>query len=191
MHDLQATGKSDVSAPPVSKHFDDSDKIHPPKPSNIPPAAPQSAEATGHPPQYPALHATTAMPNPYYPSQYPPTALLPPYFALYSQVYPPYPMPVHAYHQSLPLRTSSNASSSPGKTTSHNVSLAEFCAKYSISKTDHDKLAAMEYRPGDPGVESLPPEEWREIGKFTILHWQGFLKVHKAFCTAIKNGTWA
>ncbi|KAG2749001.1 hypothetical protein P692DRAFT_20834001 [Suillus brevipes Sb2] len=84
-----------------------------------------------------------------------------------------------------------SASSSPGTTTSHTVSLSEFCTKYRISTSDQAKLAALEYQPGNRAVETLDEKEWREVGQFTRLGWQAFLNAHKKFCSAIKSGTWS
>ncbi|KAG2070379.1 hypothetical protein BDR04DRAFT_1118414 [Suillus decipiens] len=56
-----------------------------------------------------------------------------------------------------------SASSSPSITTSHDVSLSEFCAKYRISDSDQAKLAALEYRPGNRAVETLEEKEWRDV----------------------------
>jgi hypothetical protein len=103
---------------------------------------------------------------------------------------PPYGPAFHHQPFAGPEETLS-ASSSPSITTSHNVSLSEFCMKYHISDGDQAKLAALEYQPGNRAVETLEEKEWRDIGQFTKLGWQSFLGAHKKFCTAIKSGTWA
>ncbi|KIJ05940.1 hypothetical protein PAXINDRAFT_158895 [Paxillus involutus ATCC 200175] len=83
-----------------------------------------------------------------------------------------------------------SAMSSPGTTTSHNVTLGEFCTKYSISTKDAERLAEIEYAPGNKLVEGLSEADRKEAG-FSILGWRGFLLAHGKFCRAICDGSWA
>ena len=112
----------------------------------------------------------------------------------YPAYYPPYshahfippgvpPYPYHVAPQGNPYRPSTY---SPGTTTSHNMSLSEFCAQFRISANDEAKLATLEYRPGHRGIERLEEKEWRDHGRFTRLGWEAFLDAHHKFCQAIK-----
>ncbi|KAG2085193.1 uncharacterized protein F5147DRAFT_782153 [Suillus discolor] len=93
----------------------------------------------------------------FHPSQYMP----PPYIGGY-----PYPLPYHPAAQGHGQLTGKvpSASSSPGLTTSHDISLSEFCAKYHILDNDQAKLAALEYQLGNRAVETLDDKEWRDVG---------------------------
>lgn len=210
----QAGNTADQSAPPTSIHFADDKKMK--IPSSVqrpPPDAPlsafgdfyrqrqqeQAADAIQAPlpppglfpqlqPQFPGLHAPMGFPppqhgyHPYYPPAYMPPAYtypVPPYYPAGPQGQPPAAV------------DPPSTSSSPSVTTTHNVSLAEFCVKYRLSDGDQAKLAALEYQPGNRGVEKLDEREWRDIGKFTKLGWQSFMDAHKKFCKAIKSGNWS
>ncbi|KAI6025367.1 hypothetical protein BKA83DRAFT_4163406 [Pisolithus microcarpus] len=181
-------GRCDISAPPVSAHFSDKSKLkiptHMPQP-NLTVLGPSGAASSN--PMFP--HA----PNQYYPGLY----MLHPQFNLPYTHMTPYPPPIFpsvntsaSLHPPGLPRTMST-SSSPGSTTSHNVTLEEFCAKYHIPESDQDKLALMEYRPGNRAVEDLEESEWRSVGGFTKLGWEAFRVAHRKFCKAIKAGTWA
>ncbi|KAI6030343.1 hypothetical protein EDC04DRAFT_2605297 [Pisolithus marmoratus] len=77
----------------------------------------------------------------------------------------------------LPIFPSVNTLASlhpPGSTTSCSVTLQEFCTKYHIPKSDQDKLALMEYCPGNHAVEDLEESKWRKVGSFTNLGWEVF-----------------
>ena len=50
--------------------------------------------------------------------------------------------------------------SSPGTALRLKVSLVEFCDKYGISESNHEKLKELEYVPGDKLVEKLGDAEW-------------------------------
>ena len=47
---------------------------------------------------------------------------------------------------------------------SHKVSLTDFCAKYRLTTQTQDKLAALDYTPGNKLVESLSEADWKEAG---------------------------
>jgi hypothetical protein len=68
--------------------------------------------------------------------------------------------------------------------------LADFCARYHISDSNQQKLAELEYEPGNKMVESLDEKEWKHGVKFSALGWGGFLAAHRKFCRDIKNGAW-
>jgi hypothetical protein len=80
--------------------------------------------------------------------------------------------------------------SSPGAALRLKVSLVEFCNKYGISESNHEKLKELEYVPGDKLVEKLRDAEWRGVAKLSILGWQGFLAVHRQFILDVKEGRW-
>jgi len=50
--------------------------------------------------------------------------------------------------------------SSPGTALRLKVSLVEFCDKYEISESNHEKLKELKYVPGDKLVEMLGDAEW-------------------------------
>ena len=58
-----------------------------------------------------------------------------------------------------------------------------------ISKSDEEKLALLEFKPGDNAVTTLGMEDWKEV-KFTTLGWKRFLTAHKQFIHDVKNGLW-
>ncbi|KAG2150765.1 hypothetical protein DEU56DRAFT_962190 [Suillus clintonianus] len=164
----------------------------PPQPTHghvIPPCMPPHP----HGPYGPPFPGPSHIPGPshqfFHPSQY----MQPPYVSGY-----PYPLPYypavqgHGQPQVIvqPTGEVPSASSSPSLTTSHGISLSEFCANYRISDNDQSKLARLEYQPGNQAVESLDDKEWRDVGQFTKLGRQAFLDAHKKFCKAIKSGTW-
>ncbi|KAG2737688.1 hypothetical protein P692DRAFT_20851782 [Suillus brevipes Sb2] len=207
-----AAGKADKSAPPLSVHFADEKKLKVPScvppPPNAPPAAfgqyyqQRQEEATfanqalappapsqAGPPPFPVPGGFPPLKPPY---GYQPYFMSPYMQAPYMGGYP-YPPPYGPALQHQPFAgpgETLSASSSLSITTSHDVSLSEFCTKYRISDGDQTKLAALEYQPGNRAVETLEEKEWCDIGQFTKLGWQFFLGAHKKFCTAIKSGTW-
>ncbi|KAI6020807.1 hypothetical protein PISMIDRAFT_102783 [Pisolithus microcarpus 441] len=79
--------------------------------------------------------------------------------------------------------------SSPGTTMSHRVSLSEFCMKYHLSVHTQEKLAELDYTPGNKVIESLTEADWKDIG-LSILSSCSFLAAHCKFCDAIHAGTW-
>lgn len=151
----------------------------------LPPAASNGPQAPGM--EYYSMLPGYAPPPYGYPPYYPP-----PYghghFVPAANMAPmaaPYP-----YHQPAGTGFAHSSQSfmySPGTTTSHNVSLSDFCAQFRISENDEAKLAVLEYRPGHRGVERLEEKEWRDHGKFTKLGWEAFLDAHYRFCKSIKS----
>ncbi|KAI5991326.1 hypothetical protein EDC04DRAFT_2911601 [Pisolithus marmoratus] len=191
------SGKCDISAPPVSAHFADSNKLK--VPTHPPHIRDQSDTVGVQAPSQPGMmplqpHVPMGPFNPYY--------LAPYMHSLYNLPYGnmPYPAPpfhqasVAAVHTQPPAthlsRTASATSSSPGRTMAHNVTLSEFCGRYHISNADQEKLEILEYLPGNCAVEKLDDHEWRVVGKFSRLGWEVFLVAHRKFCRAIKAGTW-
>jgi hypothetical protein len=79
--------------------------------------------------------------------------------------------------------------SSPATALQLAVPLADFCTRYKISKSDEEKLALLEYKPGNNAVTTLGTEDWKEV-KFTTLGWKGFLTAHRRFIHDVKNGVW-
>ena len=72
---------------------------------------------------------------------------------------------------------------------SHEVSLTDFCAKYRLTTQTQDKLAALDYTPGNKLVESLSEADWKEAG-LSVLASRSFLAAHRKFCEVIRKGTW-
>ncbi|KAG1807121.1 uncharacterized protein BJ212DRAFT_1485777 [Suillus subaureus] len=177
MKSLIAAGRADMSAPPTTNHFVQKLKVPRPPPdapiltfgefyhhrqweqtlegAGQEPVPPQPTHGHVIPPlmplhphgQYgPLFPGPLHLPGPshqfFHPSQY----MLPPYIGRY-----PYPLPYHPAAQGHGQLTGEvpSASSSPGLTTSHDISLSEFCVKYHILDNDQAKLAALKYQPGN------------------------------------------
>ena len=79
--------------------------------------------------------------------------------------------------------------SSPGRALRLHVLPEDFCARYEISKSDEEKLALLEYKPGNNAVLKLERADWKEVG-FTSLGWQAFLDAHKRFIRDVRAGVW-
>jgi len=111
----------------------------------------------------------------------------------------PYPYPPSANYPSFPYGQQPGSfpawplkdspAPSPATALHLGVPLADFCARYKISKSDEEKLALLEYKPGNNAVTTLGIEDWKEV-KFTTLGWKGFLTAHKQFIHDVKNGSW-
>jgi len=80
---------------------------------------------------------------------------------------------------------------SPRKALRLGISLECFCERYGIPDTDRNKLAALEYRPGMPGVEKLNEQEWKDLAGFSFLAWESFKDAHKQFLKDVRDGKWA
>jgi hypothetical protein len=78
----------------------------------------------------------------------------------------------------------------PGVAIHLQVPLEVFCARYDIPDSDKEKLAKLEYQPGDNIVVRLEEKYWEREG-FTVLRWKGFLAAHEQFLKEVRNGTWA
>ncbi|EPQ54981.1 hypothetical protein GLOTRDRAFT_129290 [Gloeophyllum trabeum ATCC 11539] len=66
------------------------------------------------------------------------------------------------------------------------VTLDKFCHVHKVLDSDFAKLQALDYVPGDCGVETLPREDWSSAG-FVTLSWDQFLKKHHAFIKDVCN----
>ncbi|KAG1738921.1 uncharacterized protein EDB91DRAFT_1347532 [Suillus paluster] len=212
-------GKANKTAPPTSAHFTADKKLKVLASVRPPPGAPLSAFGEFYhqrQEEHASLTPHTQAPNPellhsipapapgfppyvphqpygFHPGPYYPPYMQPPYAGGFGYPAQPYysghGQPVGG-HPPFGTPGETSASSSPSVTTTHNVSLSEFCVKYHISDSDQAKLMALEYQPGNRAVETLEEKEWRDIGQFTKLGWQAFLGAHRKFCTTIKSGTW-
>ncbi|KAF9245011.1 hypothetical protein BU15DRAFT_59174 [Melanogaster broomeanus] len=215
---LVAKGRATYDTPPISAHFTASATIKPRRPEPGSPLATFTAyhmyqkATTGHaealpppiagnelvyqpgtaPPLMPAgVYPSPNMLQPYYP-QYPgfPLPYFPPgpsYYTLPYQVLPNSQVSGSNMH---PMHNPPSPMSSPSATTSHHVTLETFCTRYMISTKDSERLAALEYMPGNRLVEHLSEADWKAAG-FSILGWRGFLYAHGKFCKAIRDGSWA
>ena len=85
--------------------------------------------------------------------------------------------------------TSNSPFLSPGQALCLCVSPEDFCARYNISKSDEEKLAMLEYKPGNNAVLKLKRADWKEVG-FTLLGWKAFLDAHKCFIRDVRAGIW-
>lgn len=68
--------------------------------------------------------------------------------------------------------------SAPPSPTKHyqRVSLDEFFIFYEIEEVDRDRLAKIDFRPGD-AISKLPEAEWRGVGGFSTLAWERMLNI--------------
>ena len=66
------------------------------------------------------------------------------------------------------------------------VSLAAFCLQYHIDDKDCDHLEKLEFHSGDD-IESLGPDDWKDIGGFQQLAWQRILQKNQQLHHDIQN----
>ena len=164
--------------PPHSSHFDASMCIKPKrsmKPDDTPmPEAHVPIPQMNAYPQYPPppLWAYGQYPMPGY-GPVGPHAYAPP---------PPHYNPPYGHQPSLitTFQADEFSVSSPGVALRLHVPLADFCAWYEISKSDEEKLALLEYKPGNQEILKLEAEDWKGV-KFTKLGWTVVLQAHKKF----------
>ena len=205
---IKSTGKDGVTIyqPPNSVHFDPSAclKTKDAKPEDAPDMEPSATTANAargpnflpqqlpQHPQQPAYlpHYSPPPPPPWMYSHYsmpgphaPVMSYLYPTLANYSG--PPYGQQPGPF--SWPPKDS--PASSPATALQIGVPLAEFCARYKISESDREKLALLEYKPGNNAVTTLTPEDWKEV-KFSALGWKAFISAHKQFIHDVKDGSW-
>jgi len=133
------------------------------------------------PPPLPWMYTHHPTPGSYAPilqHPYPPPANYPAF--PYGQQPAPFPV--------WPLPKDSPAAS-PATALQLGVPLPEFCARYKVSKSDEEKLAFLEYKPGNNAMMTLTTEDWKEV-KFTTLGWKAFIAAHKQFIRDVKDGLW-
>ncbi len=136
----------DEKTPPHSIYFSDSHRI-----KSIPKTTVTEVPAISYPPPYPA-HA--APPYPPYPYLYP-----------YPYTLPPLPPPGQ------PTQPLNNVSNSPKKLSlPRPYDLKSFCQDYGISDRDCERLAKLEFVPGNRNILSLTDADWGSVG-FTKLCW--------------------
>ena len=143
----------------------------------------------GIPPMYP-FNPYFAHPPP--PIPYPPYGYYPPHSMASpaAPTIPPHGVPASPATPTPPPHAQSvSMFSSPGTTMSHEVSLSDFCAKYQLTTQTQEKLATLDYTPGNKLVELLSEADWKEAG-LSVLASRSFLAAHQKFCDAIRNGTW-
>ena len=189
-----------LEIPPTSTHFNitacikrkitkaEDPLVHDPQVATANQAAVPSA-----PPLQPAMHAQIPQP-PIWPTAF--NGLPPPWmYGHHAYPYPPVPnYPGFPYGQPpgmfpvLPAKDLSPASS-PGTAFHLGIPLADFCARYKISKSDEEKLESLEYKPGNKAILTLTADDWKEV-KFTVLGWKAFLEAHKRFLRDVKDGLW-
>lgn len=195
-------GKAGVTleTPPNLIHFDVSNCITRkiPKPEDIEaPVAVENAAPGPNVPQPQALAPQMQPAPPVYPYQYPPP---PPWFFGHPQIPAGYMHPPAPNYPGLlpygqqgglipPLPQRDSPAGSPCTALQLRVPLADFCLRYEISKSDEDKLALLEYKPGNDVVLSLNDDDWKEV-KFTKLGWKAFISAHKRFIRDVKAGLW-
>ncbi|KAL6300586.1 hypothetical protein BKA93DRAFT_752551 [Sparassis latifolia] len=98
------------------------------------------------------------------------------------------------------INLSSNSTTSAVPTANHNnnkvillprdITVAEFCAKYKISKNDCRKLEKLEVILGDRRCEDLEKEIWSGDAGFSKLGWDRFCEKHALFCDEVLRGLW-
>lgn len=67
------------------------------------------------------------------------------------------------------------------------VSLDEFYLFYDIEDVDRDRLAKIDFRPGD-AIAKLPEAEWRGVGGFSTLAWERMLDISQRFNRDLRAG---
>jgi hypothetical protein len=204
---FKAMGKDSVTIyePPNSVHFDMSARLGPPKQASaeeIPVIQPEVKNAVANQvtnhlplpqqpiyPQQPAYQPPPPWMYGHYPMPGPfPQAPLPlpyPPFTNYPAL--PYGQQPGAFPAWLPAKDS--PTSSPATALKLGVPLSEFCARYNISKSDENKLALLEYKPGNNDVTTLTSEDWKGV-QFSVLGWKAFLIAHKQFIRDVRDGSW-
>ena len=159
-----------------------------PGPNPLPQQLPQHPQQPAYLPHYnpppppPWMYSHYPMPGPYAPGMsypYPPPANYPGF------PYGQQPGPFSAR----PHKDSDSPVSSPATALQIGVPLAEFCDRYKISNSDREKLALLEYKPGNNAVTTLTTEDWKEV-KFSTLGWKAFISAHKQFIRDVKDGSW-
>ncbi|KAF7326887.1 putative proline-rich protein [Mycena venus] len=91
---------------------------------------------------------------------------------------------------STPQRAPIPDPSSPAVILPRPVSIPEFCTRYSLPTTDEQKLADLEFVPGDRNIQKLEQPDWEEVG-FKRLGWLRVLDAHKQFLIDIRNGSFS
>ena len=92
------------------------------------------------------------------------------------------------------LPVSSNLAPAPtalasGSLVIPNVSLDDFCARYSIELKDRERLEKMEFQPGD-NINDLEADEWRLFGGFPALSWGRIKAKNQEFLRDVQLGIW-
>ncbi|KAJ7203861.1 hypothetical protein GGX14DRAFT_569903 [Mycena pura] len=187
-HILQ--GKASLTAQPKSAHFSEDQRIRQPR-------------DTTRAPTVPAIAVAQPLPTPATPAATSPTDLillmlaqqfsannrnLAPIPIPATPVTVPYPAtpvtapttPTRAIRQSIPA-------ASPTVALPRDVSVHEFCERYSISALDESRLLDLEFAPGDRNIVHLGKEDWGEVG-FKRLSWLRILDAHKQFLMDIRTG---
>ena len=175
-----------LQVPPHSIHFDAKACMKPPKTVAVDPVVAQEGQnpasapqAQLQPPAYPPFLPWMYQ---YPPQGYPPQYPHPPGAPLHGSQGPNYYFPG-------PVAQNNSPFSSPGQALRLRVPLEDFSGRYEISKSDEEKLAMLEYKPGNNAVLKLERADWKEVG-FTSLGWQAFLDAHKRFIRDVRAGIW-
>ncbi|KAJ7575623.1 hypothetical protein C8J56DRAFT_1063221 [Mycena floridula] len=163
-----------LDKPPTSIYFSESHRIKtipaaPQDPAVPPPPMPFA------PPMYPPYYG-------HYPMYPPHQVHLPPnHYLAYPQA-PPATSPAKPQDANIPL--------SPQKLNiSRRCSIEEFCFQYGLPERDEDRLADLEFVPGNRYLLKLEPEEWKAVG-FTRLSWEAVLAAHARFVDDVRAGRW-
>lgn len=180
-----------LQVPPHSIHFDAKACMKPPKMVNTEPVVAQEErnpapafQAHVQPPAYPPFPPWMfPYPPQSYPPQYPHPAGMPAMIPQQQGSQGP------NYYHSGTMAQNNSPFSSPGQALRLRVPPEDFCARYEISKSDEEKLAMLEYKPGNNAVLKLERADWKEVG-FTTLGWQAFLDAHKCFIRDVRAGNW-
>jgi hypothetical protein len=199
--DLQVCRKRYVTIhqPPHSIHFDHSGclKTKGAKPEDPPAPEPPAEAATAAPgpnalPPQPPVYPQQTVNPPHYNAPPPPSWMYGhhPTFASYAPP-PQYLYPLPANYSAFPYGQQPGSfpawpppkdspAASPATALQLGVLLAEFCARYKVSKSDEEKLALLEYKSGNNAMSTLTAEDWKEV-KSTTLGWKAFIAAHKQF----------
>lgn len=178
---LQARQTATLEMPPVSAHFDQKQRIYPPKATRSKATSEGSEDA-------PTIPSPTPNPGPV-PTVTPSIVELLMVNLLQQQ------QAQLRFINPQPQQLSESATvvstpPSPNKLRHRVVTLDEFCNYYSVSTADRERLEKLEYTPGD-AINKLEREDWQGQASFSKLAWTRMLEKHQAFLKDIRNGVWA
>lgn len=176
-----------IQVPPHSVHFDTKACMKPPKAVSVDSVVVQEGQNPAPAPQA-QVQLPAYPPVPPWMFHYPPQGYPPQYLHLPGAP-PQQGFQGPNYYPPGPIAQNNSPFSSPGQALRLRVPPEKFCAHYEISKSDEEKLAMLEYKPGNNAVLKLERADWKEVG-FTTLGWQAFLDAHKRFIRDVRAGIW-
>lgn len=99
------------------------------------------------------------------------------------------PTPVLPAAISKTPNTASSAAPATGSFPLPDVSLEDFCTRYSVEPKDKARLEKMEFRAGDD-LDILGPDDWKDFGGFMALSWSRIKAKNQEFLRDACLGLW-